>query len=284
MTPAIVELSANGFTFRCRRAGDSGEPVMLLHGFPELSVMWRGLMSELSGAGYRCLAPDQRGYSPGARPSDVASYDLDLIAGDVVALADAAGFGRFHLIGHDWGSAAGWNVLRLFPQRVASWTAMSVAHLASYAAAYQSDPEQQRKGAYIADFLQPGRTEARLSANDFAELRKRYAIIAPDAVEDYAAWFSQPGALTAALNWYRANFGGARGALFEPFDVHVPTLTLWGNRDPAIARSTTLKEKDYMKGPYRIVELDAEHWLIQELPDQCTREILAHLRAHPLVA
>src|SRR5574339_996924 len=107
----VADLHANGMTFRVRKAGDTGEPVVLLHGFPETSHMWLQLIPKLVEAGYRCVAPDQRGYSPGARPADVEAYAYRALASDVFALADAAGFDRFHLVGHDWGALVGWAAL-----------------------------------------------------------------------------------------------------------------------------------------------------------------------------
>jgi pimeloyl-ACP methyl ester carboxylesterase len=103
---ATREITANGLTFTCREAGTSGEPVILLHGFPETSHMWAKLMPPLVEAGYRCLAPDQRGYSPGARPGSVDQYRYEDISDDVIAAADAWGAERFHLVGHNWARCA----------------------------------------------------------------------------------------------------------------------------------------------------------------------------------
>ncbi len=279
----IRSVKANGLEFRCRVAGAGAEPVILLHGFPETSAQWSALLSELVESGYRCLAPDQRGYSPGARPEDVAAYSVDQLAADVVALADAHGFERFHLVGHDWGAAVGWIVVRDHAGRVASWTALSVPHLASYGAAFEL-PEHRANVAYIDAMLVPGKVEAELSHNGFERLRASWASFAPHALADYESVLTQPGALTAALNWYRANFGSAaqRQQGFAAFEVSVPTLTIWGNRDPFVGRPATAREREYMRGPYRFVELDAGHWLMHEAAGVCHREILAHLQAHPI--
>jgi pimeloyl-ACP methyl ester carboxylesterase len=279
----IRYLRANGFEFRCRVAGATGEPVILLHGLPETSDQWSQLMSELVAKGYQCLAPDQRGYSPGARPSSVDEYTLDKLASDVVELANAQRFERFHLVGHDWGAAVGWMVLREHAERVASWSALSLPHLASYGAAFDL-PEQRDKVAYIDDMLVPGKVEEELSRNGFARLHEVWATLGSHDVSDYAGVLTQPGALAAALNYYRANFAGRRGETFAPFDVSTPSLTLWGNRDHAIGRAATLREKDFMRGPYRFVELDAGHWLTHEAADTCVREIVAHIQAHPIPA
>ena len=123
MDITVSDVEANGMTFRCRTAGDSGDPVMLLHGFPETSHMWTDLIPRLAEAGYRTLAPDLRGYSPGARPDDVSAYSYEALASDVFALADASGFERFHLVGHDWGAIIGWAAVDIDGgKRIASWT------------------------------------------------------------------------------------------------------------------------------------------------------------------
>jgi pimeloyl-ACP methyl ester carboxylesterase len=282
MAIIVREVPANGWRFHCRMAGHSGEPVILLHGFPETSLAWSEVMLELESAGYTCLAPDQRGYSPGARPLGVEEYALPRLAKDVVGLADALGFERFHLAGHDWGAAAGWAVLRDHAARVASWCALSVPHLASYAAALEH-PEQREKSRYIERCLVPGLAEEDLSKDDLAVPRGEWAQHCPDKAEEYARVFSQPGVLTAALSWYRANFAaGARERVFSPFDVQTPTLTLWGNRDPFVGRDAHRLERGMMQGPYRFVEWDAGHRLVHERRSDVIRELLAHFRSFPL--
>jgi pimeloyl-ACP methyl ester carboxylesterase len=269
--------------FRCREAGSGGEPVLLLHGFPETSHMWTELMPAMANAGYRCLAPDQRGYSAGARPTGAEHYRTELLVSDALALADAAGFGKFHLVAHDWGAGVGWRLIREHPERVASWTSMSIPHPASFAAARRDDPEQQEKSAYILFFQEPGVAEASLSANDWAQLRGVWSQSSPEEVAEYMATFTQPGAMTAALNWYRAAFGASTGADVEnEFDVTLPSLTIWGNQDQAVGRSTTLTHNRYMKGYNRFAEMDAGHWLVQEKFEDVCREVLAHLRKFPV--
>ena len=283
------ELRANGMTFRCREAGSAGEPVVLLHGFPETSIMWAGLMQQLADAGYRCLAPDQRGYSPGARPADVESYNYDALASDVFALADAAGFDRFHLVGHDWGALVGWAVLGSGgSERVASWTAMSVPHALAFARAVRDDPEEQPYRGILGFLLAEGQAEAWATRDGEGGLRSMYANASPasqEEIEDYIAVLSAPGAMTAAASWYRASRGHARSledadAPFGP--VATPALLLWGKNDPYIRRMSVDLAPEYMTGPYRVVELDAGHWLAQELPERVAGEVLAHVQANPL--
>ncbi|MGI8925395.1 MAG: alpha/beta fold hydrolase [Tepidiformaceae bacterium] len=283
-TITIRDIPANGMTFHCREAGASGEPVILLHGFPETSHMWVDLIPQLVEAGYRCLAPDQRGYSPGARPEGIENYAYAAIASDVIALADVSGFDRFHLIGHDWGAGCGWAVVDLQPERVASWAALSVPHVAAFGKAIREDPDQQQRSTYITFFQEPGVAEAALSANDFAALQAIWTKSSPAEVQEYLSVFREPAALTAALNWYRGSRGIEPGAdaQVEFGAVSVPTLTIWGNQDQAIGRKSTEDAAAYMKGPYRFVELDAGHWLIQEKPAEVSAELLAHLRANPI--
>ena len=284
MTITTREIAANGFTFHCRECGPKGgEPVILLHGFPESSRMWTPLLPVLAEAGYRVLAPDQRGYSPGARPEGIDNYRYANLASDVTALADAVGFERFHLVGHDWGAGAGWAVVARSPERIASWAALSVPHVAAFGRAIREDEDQAKRSTYITFFQQPGVAEAALSANDFEGLKNVWSASSEEEKAEYLALFSQPGALTAALNWYR----GSRG--IDPDDPEVqfgdvttPTLLVWGNQDQAIGRKGVEDAAAYMKGPYKFVELDAGHWLIQEKPDEVIAELTGHLKANRL--
>jgi pimeloyl-ACP methyl ester carboxylesterase len=282
----VRDIDANGWRFRCREAGGSGEPVILLHGFPETSCMWEPLMATLAEAGYRCVAPDQRGYSPGARPQETDAYRYADLAADVLELARVLGFERFHLVGHDWGAGAGWAALAVQPDRVRSWTALSVPHYLAFARAVRDDPDEQLyRGILRLLLATDGSTEAAFAADDFATLRTVWAHSAPGEVEDYLSVFAQPGACAAALNWYRACRGHAAALDDDSFvfgPVAVPTLLLWGRNDRYIRRRSVELAAGYMTGPYRVVELDAGHFLVQEAPHAVADEICAHLRQNPL--
>lgn len=285
MTVRIQEIEANGFRFRCRCAGmeQGGEAVLLLHGFPETSHMWVPLLERLAAEGYRALAPDQRGYSPEARPKGADQYRYERLVEDVIALADAVGFGRFHLIGHDHGAGVGWALVGRDPRRVASWTALSVPHIRAFGEAIRDDADQRQRSQYIGFFQTPGAAEAALSAEDFSALRGIWTESSPAEVEEYLSVFRQPGALEAALNWYRGSLRlEGEDATSEIGPIATPTLMLWGNRDMAIGRSGVENAARYMTGPYRLEELDAGHWLIQEAPERIIAETLRHLRANPV--
>lgn len=272
------EIQANGLTFLARELGQ-GTPVLLLHGFPETSRMWVPLMEHLAGAGFHCLAPDQRGYSPGARPLDPAEYTRRHLAGDVFGWLDAMGWERAHLIGHDWGGGAGWAALELAPQRALSWVPMATPHLSGFGKTIRDNPDQQQKSGYMQFFRQPGGVaEAALSANDFRALRRLYKDThRQDEVDEYISVFAQNGALTGALNWYR---GVDLGEPLEFGPVATPTLHIWGKTDVAIGREATEATRQYMTGPYELLELDCGHWIVQEALDQIVGPIVAHLKRY----
>lgn len=277
--PAAIErtqIEANGFVFEARVAGPrDGSPVLLLHGFPETSLEWEAQLIALAGAGRRAIAPDLRGYSPGARPLEVEAYRVDALTGDVLAIADRLGFARFHVVGHDWGAAIAWNVAMAAPDRVLSLTAVSVPHPTAFAIALANDPDQQQKSRYIDFFRIPGAAEQTLLANDAAVLRSIYGDSAAVAhADEYVAVLSQPGALTAALSYYRAlgltGSGGAR--------IVVPTLYVWSTGDTALGRYGAEHTGDYVDGPYRFeVFPDVSHWVPEAAAEELSAVLLEHV-------
>lgn len=276
----IKELPANGMTFRCRVCGlgNSGEPVILLHGFPETSHLWEGILRSLASRGYRCLAPDQRGYSSGARPNTVAGYRINEIASDVIALADAVGFQKFHLVGHDWGSGCGWTVVQLYPMRVNSWSALSIPHLAAFSTAKKTDPDQKKRSWYMDLFQIPMIPEMLLGLAIAGKRPSLWQRSSNQEVADYLTVFKQFDGRRAAINWYRAN----KELLVQYGDVYLPTILIWGNQDIAIGRAGVEMTKQYMKGEYSMIELDAGHALVQEKFDRVNQELLSHIQLYPI--
>lgn len=264
-------------TFDVRLLGpEDGDPVVLLHGFPENSLSWSAVAPILADAGLRVIAPDQRGYSPGARPAGVESYATELLADDVVGIADALGIDTFHLVGHDWGSAVSWVVAARHADRLRTLTAVSVPHLAAYGDALKNDPDQQERAAYIGLFRQPGRAEALLLEDEARRLRAMYAGHVPAAqVDSYVMQLTQPGALTAALDWYRA----MTAALNSLPSVAVPTTFVWSDDDGAIARSGAERCGDFVTADYRFVELAGiSHWIPEQAPEALAEAILDRVR------
>lgn len=270
-------VTVGDLTFDVRTTGPAdGEPVILLHGFPETSLSWTSVAARLADAGLRVIAFDQRGYSPGARPAEVASYATGLLADDVIGVADALGIGTFHLVGHDWGAAVAWVTAGRHPDRVRTLTAVSVPHLTAYNAALRDDPDQQHKGSYIGLLRQAGKAEDLLLADGARRLIAMYGDDVPVAlVVRYVAHLAEPGALTAALNWYRA-----MGAdLAETPRTQVPTTFVWGENDMAIGRVPAEACGDHVDADYRFVELGGiGHWIPEQAADSLAEAIIVRAR------
>ncbi|MEJ7636058.1 alpha/beta hydrolase [Aeromicrobium sp.] len=267
-------------TFDVRTLGaDDGDPIVLLHGFPENSLSWSAVAPLLADAGLRVIAPDQRGYSPGARPPGVESYTTDVLADDVAALADALGLDTFHLVGHDWGAAVAWVTAVRHRDRLRTLTAVSVPHLAAYGAALQSDPDQQARGSYIGLLRQAGKAEKLLLDADAGRLRAMYQDHVPPAqVDSYVAQLSEPGALTAALSWYRA----MTSDLDSLPPVTVPTTFVWSDEDQAIGRAGAERCGDYVDADYRFVELAGiSHWIPEQAPTSLAEAVLDRTVGRP---
>jgi len=274
----LVRIPANGFEFRARVGGfDNLNPrgdLLLLHGFPETSIMYEPLIDAATGAGYRVVVPDQRGYSPGARPDERSAYEGSLLAADAMAIADEVGFNEFHLVGHDWGAAVGWQLAFDSADRLLSYTALSIPHIAAFGAALADDPEQQERSSYMAFFWLPWLPEQTFAVNDFATLRGLYVDHPAREQEEYLAVFSEPGAMTGALNWYRASADGGIGTMGN---VTTPILFIWGNQDPAVGRAAVEGQAAYIDGPLQEIELDTGHWLMATAAADVVPAVMTHI-------
>jgi pimeloyl-ACP methyl ester carboxylesterase len=263
-------------TFDVTVAGpDDGTPIVLLHGFPESSASWRPVTPRLMASGLRVIAPNQRGYSPDARPERVEEYRFDRLVGDVVGLLDAYDLESAHLVGHDWGAAVAWQVAGRHPDRIRSLTAVSVPHPAAFGWALREDADQQRRSGYIGLLRQEGKAESVLLEDDSRRLRAMFGNgNDPELIEEHVRLLSQPGALTAAMNWYRAmtrEFGD-----LPP--VRVPTTYVWSTADPALGPAGAKRCAEFVDAPYRFVVLDgASHWIPEEQPDALADAILARV-------
>jgi pimeloyl-ACP methyl ester carboxylesterase len=280
----LVRISANGHEFRARVAGFDGSTekpaVILLHGFPVTSAMWNALMTPLTDAGFRVVAFDQRGYSPGARPEELSEYQVSKLTADVVAVADATGLEKFHLIGHDWGAGVGWSTVMQHPGRIVSWTALSIAHPAAFGAALQNDPDQQSKSSYFLLFQTPWLPETLFTFNSLSALDMMYSTMSSEQIDEYHSVFAEPGALTGALNWYRAMTLGQDGSDDVSMKVSTPTLFIWGNHDEAVGRVAIEMQTEYITGPYSEIELDAGHWLLTDSPREVVESVVRHLTTY----
>jgi pimeloyl-ACP methyl ester carboxylesterase len=275
----LVRITAGTHTFRARVAGLGGKrgDLILLHGFPESSAMWIPLIEAAADRGYQVVAFDQRGYSPGARPDDVAEYSVEKLSADVLAVADAVDFAEFHLVGHDWGSAVGWGLVLTRPERILTWTSLSIPHIAAFGAAIANDSDQRRRSSYMLLFRTPWLPEQLFAFNNFRLMRSiLYADHHQQQLDEYLALFSEPGAITAALNWYRAALAGALPSL----QVTRPVLFIWGNQDPAVGRAGVDGQRPYLPDDYTELELDAGHWLMETHAELVVPAVLDHLQKH----
>ena len=276
MAGELLRVDVGELTFDVRVAGPpDGRPVLLLHGFPETASSWAAVTPLLTGAGLRCYAPDQLGYSPGARPDEVDTYALTNLAQVTADLMTALEVPVADVVGHDWGANVGWALAAWHTDRVRSLTAVSVPHPAAFASAYRGDPEQRERSAYIRLFRQEGKAEEVLLADDARRLRR--LLLGSDgssgvpvaAVDEYVAVLSAPGALSAALNWYRAmNAGPVVGP------VSVPTAYVWSGGDIAVGRTAAEGCGAHVTGDYRFVELAGSHWIPEQSPSDLAAAVL----------
>lgn len=265
-------------------AGD-GEPVILLHGFPEISHSWRYQLPALAAAGFHAVAPDLRGYGESDRPADTGAYALPNLVGDLIGLITALGHESAHVVGHDWGGSIAWVTASRASERVRSLTILNSPHPVASAESRQI-PEQQQKSWYMLLFQFVGVAEEWLSANDFANLRRFvFDTAAPGTFSEddratFLAALRRDGALTAALDYYRANIPPASW-LRPPPDlppVEVPTMIVWGEADAYM--SPILLERSITKvtGPLRVERLPGvSHWVQQESPDEVNRLLVDFL-------
>ncbi|MFG3558739.1 alpha/beta fold hydrolase [Micromonospora sp. NPDC047557] len=272
-----MQVDARGLTFEVGTGGPAdGVPVLLLHGFPQHSGEWDEVVPALHAAGLRTYALDQRGYSPGARPEAVAAYRIPELVADVVAVLDALGVDAVHLVGHDWGAIVAWAVAAAHPERVRTLTAVSVPHPAAMAHALGTDREQKARSSYIALFRKPGKAEKVLLAWHATALRKMLGGVGDASrVDRYADPMREPGALTAALNWYRAM---SRADLAAVGPVAVPTTYVWSDRDIAIGRTAAEACEANVTGDYRFVPLPGvSHWIPDAAPAALAEAVLARI-------
>jgi pimeloyl-ACP methyl ester carboxylesterase len=280
-----IEL-APGLVFDVLADGAANAPlVLLLHGFAESFHMWRPQLAALAAAGYRAVAPSQRGYSPGARPAttEPANYLMDRLVDDAMNLAAACGYAarRFHLVGHDWGASIAWDIAYRSPDRLASLTVLSRPHPNAFNRALQMpDGEQARRSGHHKAFLEPGAVP-KILADDARWLRERLSNsgVPAAAIERHISVLGNEPAMEAALTWYRA-----RGAIRPPIGViSVPVLYIWGDADDTVGRVAAEGTGEFVSGPYQFEVLPGVgHFAADQAPDRVNELMLAHLAKHPV--
>ena len=269
----------DGLTFDVRDAGPpDGEPVVLLHGFPQGSAAWDAVSPQLHRHGLRTLAPDQRGYSPMARPRGRKHYTLRETTADVLALLDAGGLENAHVVGHDWGGIVAWALGAWHPDRVRTLTALSVPHPAAMAKAMVTS-DQALRLYYMGVFQLPFLPERLLLAQGGRAMRRmlRSGGLSREQAAHYVGRMREPGALSASLSWYRALPFQARDRVGT---VRVPTLHVWSTGDAFLGRAGTEATARFVDAPYRLEILDdVSHWIPELAADRVAELVTAHVRS-----
>ncbi len=277
-------IKTNGIRLHVVQAGsNSGMPVVLLHGFPEYWYGFRKQIPAFVKAGCRVIIPDQRGYNLSDKPRGVKAYNLHELVNDVIGLVDALKYEKVNLVGHDWGAAVAWMLAIWHPERVHRLGILNVPHPLVMKRFLSHDFEQIRRSWYVFFFQLPGLPEAGLRANDWRGMvralrgsGKIHTFTNEDIAKYKEAW-SQPGALTAMLNWYRA-FLRHPPRITDDMRVQVPTLMLWGTKDFALSYRMARPSIDYCEDGRLIFFPEATHWVQHEEADEVNWHLLEFMR------
>jgi len=277
MTAPLTAFENDGLRFRIHDWGPTdGRSLIALHGFPQTALSWERVAARLTPAGVRLLAPEQRGYSADARPSEVSAYTMDKLAGDVLALADAAGWDRFDVLGHDWGGALAWYLGSRHADRVRTVSVASTPHPAALWQSFKGP--QALRSWYMLLFQLPWLPETLLGAAGGRLASKLFAASGAEDPATMARLLSDRTTASGAVNWYRAmRVKGARAA----GRVHVPSLYVWSDGDAALGRQAAELTRNFVDGDYTFVELSGSHWILDERPDELAAAVLDHFERHP---
>lgn len=260
----MPRIDTNGITLSVVDEG-TGPPVLLLHGFPDSSRLWRHQIPALVAAGRRVIAPDLRGFGDSDRPADMAAYRLSTVLADLVGLLDALRLGRVAVVGHDWGAGVAWLFAALHPERVEQLAVLSVPH----PAVRPPSLAQREKAWYMLLFQFEEVAEELLRRDDWALLLEW--LRGNGDIDRYVVDLARPGALTAALNWYRANVhpGSALRERPAPPDVAAPTLGLWSDGDDYLLEEGMVASGRHVSGPWRYERIEgASHWMQLDAPER----------------
>jgi pimeloyl-ACP methyl ester carboxylesterase len=269
-----IKVPGSGIEMAVRVEGE-GEDVLFLHGFPDSSRLWRHQIDALVANGYRAIAPDLRGFGDTDRPEGVEQYSMMYVLGDIMSLLDHLDSERAHIVGHDWGAATAWVVASLAPERTRSLTVLSVGHPGMLR---EASYEQLTRSWYMFMFQFEGIAEDWLTRNDY-EFVRTWVQDNPD-LEHYIEDMSQPGALTAALNWYRASLRPDAWITDPPPlpPIAAPTMGVWSSNDIALLEPQMVGSQKFVEGPWRYERIDGvDHWIPTQAPEKLNELLLDFL-------
>jgi pimeloyl-ACP methyl ester carboxylesterase len=270
----VKRIAGDGVTLSVRDEGE-GMPVLLLHGFPDSSALWRKQVPALVDAGFRTVAPDLRGFGESDRPEKPEDYAIRRSFVDMIMLLDELEIERAHVVGHDFGAGLAWALAALAPERVDRLVVLSVGHPNMFR---EPSLEQRQKSWYMLFFQFDGLAERLLMRDDW-KLFRDWTRDAHDR-DRYLADLSRPGALVAGLNWYRANSSPFRELEQRPPfpSVAAPTLGLWSSGDAYLLEEGMAGSGDYVTGPWRYERIEgASHWMQLDAPERVNELLLEFL-------
>jgi pimeloyl-ACP methyl ester carboxylesterase len=267
-TEVAMRRTANKLSFHVIDEGE-GPPVLLLHGFPDSSAVWRDQIPPLVAAGHRVIAPDLRGFGESDRPDGVEAYRMEVLINDVLGILAASGVQRVGVAGHDWGASLAWALAAAAPQVVERLAVLSVGHPAGFF----TDQIRQRELSWYTLFFQfTGIAEAALRRDNWTLFR--LLLRGAGDIDRYITDLERPGALTAGLNWYRANasaeaFGQLNPQPLPP--VSCPVLGVWSDRDNYLGETQMLESAKHVTGTWQYERIEgANHWISLSAPEICT--------------
>jgi len=270
-------LPTNGIRLHTALAGpDDGEPVFLLHGFPDAWFGWEAQIGPLTEAGFRVIVPDQRGYNLSDKPAGFVSYQMDILVDDILGLADALGYERFYLAGHDFGAMVSWSLAMRCPKRIKRLAISNVPHPTVMSNYLRTHPAQMLKSWYAFFFQLSGLPERVARTNNWKFL---ISAMPDDFTEEerdrYRKAWGQPGAMTGMINWYRASLRQIGASSASP-KIQVPTLILWGQQDPHISYEMALLSIELCEEGRLVTFEDATHWVLHDKSEEVSQKMIEH--------
>lgn len=277
MTVRFEFIPTNGIKLHTAIDGpDDGVPVFLLHGFPEAWFGWEHQIGKLAASGFRVIVPDQRGYNLSDKPEGISSYAMSCLVGDILGLADALGHDRFHLAGHDFGAMVAWNLALRHPRRLKRLAIANVPHPAIMRSYLRTHVSQMLKSWYALFFQLPLLPEWFVRAFNWRFLASALpSYFTDEELKRYRTAWTVPGAITSMINWYRASLRPSRGGA-PPEKVKVPTLILWGQRDPYLSHEMASLSIELCEEGRLVTFEDATHWVLFDKSEEVNQFLIEH--------
>ncbi len=279
MTIKFEFLEANGIRLHTALAGpENGKPLFLLHGFPEAWFGWEKQIEPLVQAGFRVIVPDQRGYNLSDKPAGVGQYKMDILVDDILGLADKLGYDKFYLAGHDFGAMVSWSLALHAPERVKRMVIANVPHPAIFKSYLNAHPAQMLKSWYAMFFQIPGLPERFVKGGNWKFLVGAMPDYWGEVEYDrYRNAWSQPGAITAMINWYRATFS-SKGSSRTSNEIQPPTLIIWGKKDPHLSYQMAPLSLEYCEDGKLVYFEDATHWVQHDKAVEVSQLLIDHFQ------